>query len=62
MQEDVYQGDGLNLYAYCANNPVIYYDPSGFYRAKKLFENEIANKLCIFLKTAIGNYIKSLEA
>ena len=44
MQDDVYQGDGLNLYAYCANNPVIYYDPSGFYRAKKLFEDEIANK------------------
>lgn len=30
LQEDVYRGDGLNLYAYCANNPVIYYDPSGF--------------------------------
>ena len=28
-QEDVYRGDGLNLYAYCANNPVIYYDPEG---------------------------------
>lgn len=30
MQEDVYRGDGLNLYAYCANNPVMYYDPSGY--------------------------------
>ena len=30
MQEDVYQGDGLNLYAYCHNNPVVYYDPSGY--------------------------------
>ena len=30
MQEDVYEGDGLNLYAYCANNPVVYYDPSGY--------------------------------
>ena len=30
MQEDVYQGDGLNLYAYCHNNPIIYYDPSGY--------------------------------
>ena len=30
MQEDVYQGDGLNLYAYCDNNPVTYYDPSGY--------------------------------
>ncbi len=29
MQEDTYRGDGLNLYAYCANNPVMYYDPSG---------------------------------
>ena len=29
LQEDVYRGDGLNLYAYCANNPVMYYDPSG---------------------------------
>ncbi len=30
MQEDTYRGDGLNLYAYCANNPVTYYDPSGY--------------------------------
>ena len=30
MQEDVYQGNGLNLYAYCHNNPVVYYDPSGY--------------------------------
>ena len=30
LQEDVYRGDGLNLYAYCENNPVIYYDPSGY--------------------------------
>ena len=30
LQEDVYEGDGLNLYAYCGNNPVRYYDPSGY--------------------------------
>ena len=30
-QEDPYRGDGLNLYAYCANNPVTYYDPSGYW-------------------------------
>ena len=29
LQEDTYRGGGLNLYAYCANNPVVYYDPSG---------------------------------
>ena len=28
-QEDTYRGDGLNLYAYCRNNPVYYADPSG---------------------------------
>ena len=30
MQEDVYQEDGLNLYAYCGNNPVVYDDPNGY--------------------------------
>ena len=30
LQEDVYQGDGLNLYAYCRNNPVVYWDPSRY--------------------------------
>lgn len=33
-QEDDYRGDGLNLYAYCGNNPVGYWDQSG-YSAKK---------------------------
>lgn len=28
-QEDTYNADGLNLYAYCRNNPVYYVDPSG---------------------------------
>ena len=28
-QEDTYRGDGLNLYAYCRNNPVCYVDLSG---------------------------------
>ena len=38
LQEDTYRGDGLNLYAYCANNPVMYYDPSG-HSLKSWFEN-----------------------
>jgi len=29
-QEDVYRGDGLNLYAYVGSNPVNYVDPSGY--------------------------------
>ena len=30
LQEDTYLGDGLNLFAYCQNNPLMYYDPSGY--------------------------------
>ena len=29
-QEDTYRGDGLNLYAYCRNNPVYYVDTTGY--------------------------------
>ena len=32
-QEDVYRGDGLNLYVYVVNNPLLWIDPSGY--AKK---------------------------
>lgn len=41
-QEDTYRGDGLNLYAYCRNNPVYYVDLSGNIckkRANTLMEN-----------------------
>lgn len=49
--EDIYRGDGLNLYAYCQNNPVGYNDPSGYNvdgcgigkkgNSKTNFDNEI---------------------
>lgn len=43
-QEDTYRGDGLNLYAYCKNNPVLYYDPSGHNQvAKTVSEPEVTN-------------------
>ena len=34
LQEDTYRGDrrdplSLNLYVYCTNNPITYYDPTG---------------------------------
>ena len=35
LSEDTYYGDGLNLYAYCHNNPVGYVDPSGHICEKK---------------------------
>jgi hypothetical protein len=32
---------GLNLYAYCGNNPVSYYDPSGYSKKKKTVNRTI---------------------
>jgi len=52
LQEDTYLGDtsdtlSLNLYTYCVNNPLIYYDPTGhspkehdFYRSLEAKANE----------------------
>ena len=48
MQEDMYRGDGLNLYAYCANNSVMYYDPSGYGKKNNI-------KLCLNVKTEPGS-------
>ncbi|WP_318011246.1 RHS repeat-associated core domain-containing protein [Clostridium estertheticum] len=42
-QEDVYRGDGLNLYAYCGSNPVGYFDPSGYDRKKRTPKNNVVS-------------------
>ncbi len=44
-QEDTYYEDGLNLYEYCMNNPVIYRDPSGHDAVNQgnLYGNGIVN-------------------
>lgn len=43
-QEDIYRGDGLNLYTYCDNNPVIYYDSSG-YACNPILKDALRKKL-----------------
>ncbi len=57
-QEDVYRGDGLNLYAYCGNNPVRYYDPSGYGRTPKpidIKDNELVKD--VLYRTTEGKNI-----
>lgn len=39
----MYRGDGLNLYAYCGNNPVMYVDPSGYEGNKCSTKREVEN-------------------
>ncbi len=40
-QEDVYRGDGLNLYVYVVNNPLLWIDPSGYEKCNKNFEDSM---------------------
>lgn len=41
-QEDIIYNDGLNLYAYCNSNPVMYSDPSGF--AKETCKSKVGGE------------------
>lgn len=43
-QEDVIYNDGLNLYAYCGSNPVMYCDPSGFAKNPMCDKEDATNK------------------
>ena len=56
-QEDVIYNDGLNLYAYCGSNPVMYCDPSGY--AKEGCNLATANK---YKKASIWERITKRKA
>ena len=43
-QEDVYRGDGLNLYVYVVNNPLLWVDPSGYAKCSSGNTNKIPNR------------------
>ncbi len=74
IQEDTYWGDGLNLYAYCANNPVFYMDPSGYScqssanklkgqaNTKKTAQNQKGKKNGETSATAIGKKVHAQKA
>ncbi len=55
MQEDVYQGDGLNLYVYCDSNPVVYYDPSGYNKCGGQAKTEDTDEKTRTEQTTQGN-------
>ena len=44
-QEDTYYGDGLNLYTYCQNNPILYHDPPDLQRSVTLMQSQ--SRICI---------------
>ncbi len=63
-QEDTYRGDGLNLYAYCRNNPVYYVDPSGHFcdpAAQKIMEKLGNNQATRNEQKKLAAYLRNKE-
>lgn len=58
-QEDVYRGDGLNLYVYCLNNAVMYIDPSGYDYGDFSQDVRIYYKKCFDENTKVEHELSS---
>ena len=43
-QEDIYRDDGLNLYVYVINNPLLWIDPSGLAKCNRVPEEITENR------------------
>ena len=43
-QEDIYRNDGLNLYVYVVNNPLLWIDPSGYAKCNRVPEEITENR------------------
>ena len=53
-QEDVIYNEGLNLYAYCSSNPVMYVDSSGYLcEPKDGAENSKRSRIWIYTRRGI---------
>ena len=61
-QEDTYRGDGLNLYAYCANNPVYYVDPSGFDKDASSNAEKAEEIISVFRSVGVDEYISIMDS